>query len=81
MSAQQGVKGSPGGSDRHAFSFGVVARFCRSADSAMAAAIAGIALTVGAALIGWMIQSTVPLDQLGAVVLGGLIAFGACRRN
>jgi hypothetical protein len=47
----------------------------------VAAAIAGIAVSIGLALIGSMIQSAVPLDRLGGVVLGGLIAFRACRRT
>jgi hypothetical protein len=53
----------------------------RVARAAAKPAVVGIALTIGPALIGWMIQSSVPLDQLGVVVLGGLIALGACRRT
>jgi hypothetical protein len=53
----------------------------RVARAAAKAPIVAIVLSIGPALIGSMIQSAVPLDRLGAVVLGGLIAFRACRRT
>jgi hypothetical protein len=42
-------------------------------------AIFGIAVSVGPVLVAYMFPATAALHQLGAVVLGALIARQACR--
>jgi hypothetical protein len=44
-------------------------------------AMFGIALSVGPALVAHTFPEATALQQLGGVVLGGLIAMQACRRR